>query len=95
MSILIVEPSASDLTELEALLKSWGYSDIIPCRSLDDARVQLGLSSVSIHVLHDLELAIIDISETDSFPKFVDELRQKIYYQDIPILTLSEGSRSE
>lgn len=95
MSILIVEPVANDLALLEQLLKTWGYSDVISCKSLDDARLQLGLTNISIHALHDLELAIIDISETDSFPKFVDELRQKIYYQDIPILTLSEGSRAE
>lgn len=95
MSILIVEPVSNDLALLEQLLKAWGYSDVIACASLDDARMQLGLSSVSIHALHDLELAIIDITDSESFPKFVDELRQRIYYQDIPILTISEGSRSE
>lgn len=95
MSILIVEPVEADLAQIVQQLKAWGYSDVIACRSLDDARLQLGLSSVSIYVLYDLELAIIDISQSESFPKFVDELRLKIYYQDIPILTLSEGSRAE
>jgi len=95
MSILIIEPVASDLARLEQWLKSWGYADLVSFASIEDARLHLGLTSVSVHVMHDLELAIVDISSPESFPKFVDELRQKIYYQDIPILTLAEGSRTE
>ncbi len=95
MSILIVESVARDMDLLEQLLRSWGYGDIVAFSSLEEARIHLGLSTVSIHAMHDLELAIIDISSPESFPKFVDELRQKIYYQDIPILTIAEGSRTE
>ncbi|MBC7661997.1 MAG: diguanylate cyclase [Chitinophagaceae bacterium] len=95
MSILIVEPIDTDRVLIEKLLKTWGYSELILCSSLEAARTELGLSDTSMHALHDLELAIVDITQGESFPKFVEELRQKIYYQDLPILTLSEGARAE
>lgn len=95
MSILIIEPVTKELESLETLLRTWGYNDLTLCRSFEDADHVLGLSNVSVNVIHDLELAIVDISNPDRFPKFVEELRQKNYYHDIPILVLAEGSRAE
>lgn len=95
MSILVIEPVAKELELIGDLLKSWGYNDLILSPSWDEAERQLGLSGTSPNVIHDLEMAIVDVSNPDRFPKFVDELRAKAYYQDIPILVLAEGSRSE
>lgn len=95
MSILIIEPVATEREQLDQLLKSWGYSDLILCESVDQAEEQLGLTGESATVIHDLELAIVDVPNPDRFPKFVEELRSKNYYHDIPILVLSEGSRAE
>ncbi|RZA11355.1 MAG: response regulator, partial [Proteobacteria bacterium] len=97
MSILIIDSVEEDLNATANLLRSWGYSDLISCRTFDEARARLGNSGLTLspHAIHDLELAIIDISQNEDYPKFVQELKEKIYYQDIPILTLSEGSRAE
>lgn len=95
MSILVVEAAEKELKHIGDLLKSWGYSDPILCKDWDDAEAQLGLNDSSPHVIADLELAIIDVQNQDRFTKFVDTLRTKTFYQDIPILVLAEGSRSE
>lgn len=95
MSILIIEPLENERRQLEALLKSWGYSELILCESIDQAEKQLGLSEDSVKVIHDLELAIVDVSSPDHFPKFVAELRSKNYYHDIPILVVADGARTE
>ncbi len=95
MSILLIESVASDRELLENHLKAWGYSDLLICSNFEQAREHLGLATGLQHALHDLELAIIDVTQADSFPKFAEELRSRIYYQDLPILTIAEGSRAE
>ncbi|RZA20822.1 MAG: diguanylate cyclase [Proteobacteria bacterium] len=95
MSILIIEPIAKELDLLANLLKSWGYNDLILCATFDEAETQLGLTQNSLNILHDLELAIVDVSTPERFPKFVEEIRQRNFYSDVPILVVSEGSRSE
>jgi diguanylate cyclase (GGDEF)-like protein len=95
MSILIIEPIAKERELLADLLKTWGYADLLQCSSFEEAEIQLGLSPVAFNALHDLELAIVDISTNDRFPKFIEELRRRSFYIDMPVLVISEGSRSE
>lgn len=93
MSIVIVDPVKADREKMDELLRSWGYTQVIACSTLDEARKILGLPADTL--VYGLELILVDITQSDSFSSFVEDLRSKRFYQDIPVLALSEGSRQE
>ena len=95
MPIVIIEPHTREREHLTAMLLRWGYTQTINCTSLSEASQVLGLEDTSLKTVFGLELIIIDITEGDNFAQFVDQLRGMLFYKDIPVLALSDGSRAE
>ena len=95
MSIVIVDPTQKDQEQLIAMFHRWGYPQVHSCTSLDDAERVLGLSQTSFRTFFGLELIIVDITQGEQFAQFVDQIRSLLFYQDIPILAMAEGSRGE
>lgn len=95
MSIVVIDPNRHELEQCAAMLGRWGYNQTILCASLDEAQEVLGLGDTALRTIFGLELILIDISQGDVFAQFVDKIRSMLFYQDIPILATSDGSRAE
>lgn len=77
------------------MCQQWGYQPLLSYESFTEAQRGIGLSEGSVSAFFGLELIIIDISQNEDFVHFVDQIRGMIAYQDIPILALADGARSE
>lgn len=95
MSIVIIDPIDREHEQMIAMFQRWGYAQVHPCASLEDAQVVLGLNQASPRTFLGLELIVIDITQGEQFAQFVDQIRSLLFYQDIPILAMAEGSRAE
>jgi sigma-B regulation protein RsbU (phosphoserine phosphatase) len=95
MSIVVIDPNRHELEQCAAMLGRWGYNQTILCASLEEAQDVLGLGEQALRTIFGLELIVIDISHGDAFAQFVDRIRSMLFYQDIPILATSDGSRAE
>lgn len=95
MSIVIIDPLEKDQDRLVSMFHRWGYAQVYSCPSLDEAQRVLGLNQSSPRTFFGLELIVIDITQGEQFAQFVDQIRGMLFYQDIPILAMAEGSRGE
>lgn len=96
MGILVVDTNPDDLRFIGRFLKDAGYQDIFPFSSLNEADETLHrYEGHQQKFILNIDMAIIDVSSGQTGYHFIEKMRQSKNYQDLPILAISEGHRSE
>ncbi len=96
MGILVVDPNVDDLSFICRFLNMSGYNDVFPFSSIREAEQNLHRSdSSALKSIFAIDIAIIDVSSGQPAYHFLEKMRRSAVYQDLPILAISDGNRSE
>ena len=90
-----MDQSKEDLQIISNLIKESGYLDVFAFSTLEEAEASLSSHDLSgIKTIFAIDLAIIDVSLGQPAYRFIEKCRS-VVYQDLPVIAMSDGSRSE